>query len=44
MAKFSIIEQDNQIEKLEFALAISKTIGDTIRLGQRSNKKNWINI
>ena len=34
MANFSIIEQDHQIEKLEFALAISLTIGDTNRSDQ----------
>ena len=34
MAKFSVTEQDHQIEKLEFALAISQTIGDTIRSDQ----------
>ncbi len=34
MAKISIIEQDHKIEKLEFALAISQSIGDTNRSGQ----------
>ena len=29
-----LIEKDNKIEKLEFALAISQTIGDKIRANQ----------
>tara|TARA_B100001029_G_C14666290_1_gene237107 strand:+ start:42 stop:197 length:156 start_codon:yes stop_codon:yes gene_type:complete len=31
MSEQSLIERDHQLEKLEFALAFSKTIGDQIR-------------
>ena len=31
MSNQSLLEKDHQLEKLEFALAISQTIGDTIR-------------
>tara|TARA_Y100001968_G_scaffold288412_1_gene290643 strand:- start:765 stop:992 length:228 start_codon:yes stop_codon:yes gene_type:complete len=32
--KHSLIEKDHQLEKLEFALAISRTLGDKIRSDQ----------
>ena len=31
MVNQSIIEKDHQLEKLEFALAISQTVGDKVR-------------
>ena len=34
MSNQSLLEKDHQLEKLEFALAISQTIGDTIRSEQ----------
>ena len=34
MTKLSSIELDHHLEKLEFALAISQTIGDKIRSNQ----------
>tara|TARA_B100001250_G_C19567526_1_gene686174 strand:+ start:530 stop:685 length:156 start_codon:yes stop_codon:yes gene_type:complete len=34
MTKSSLIEIDHQLEKLEFALAISQTIGDKIKSDQ----------
>ena len=34
MENFSLIEIDHQLEKLEFALAISRTIGDKIKSDQ----------
>ncbi len=34
MANQSLIEKDHKLEKLEFALAISQTIGDKIRSDQ----------
>ena len=34
MANQSLIEKDHQLEKLEFALAISRTIGDEIKAEQ----------
>ncbi len=32
--KYSLLEKDHQLEKLEFALAISRTLGDNIRSDQ----------
>ena len=37
MAIFSLIERDHQLEKLEFALAISQSVGDKIRSDQLKN-------
>ena len=34
MGIFSLIERDHQLEKLEFALAISQFVGDKIRSDQ----------
>ena len=38
MANYSLLEKDHQLEKLEFALAISKTIGDNIKSEQIKNQ------
>ena len=38
MANQSLIERDHQLEKLEFALAISQTIGDNTRSDQIKNE------
>ncbi len=34
MTNHSLIDKDHHLEKLEFALAISQTIGDKIRTNQ----------
>ena len=34
MVNQSLLEQDHQLEKLEFALAVSQTVGDEIRSAQ----------
>ena len=38
MANQSLIEIDHQLEKLEFALAISQTFGDKIKSNQIRNQ------
>ena len=38
MANNSLIEIDHQLEKLEFSLAISQTIGDTIKSDKIKNQ------
>ena len=38
MSNQSLVETDHQLEKLEFALAISQAIGDTIRSEQIKDK------
>ena len=42
MTKLSVIETDYYLEKLEFALAVSETIGDSIKSGQIKNQINTI--
>ena len=42
MSKLSFIETDHKVEKLEFALAISKSIGDKIKSDQIQNQLNKI--
>ena len=42
MSTQSVIEKDHQLEKLEFALAISQTIGDKIRSEQIKDQINKI--
>ena len=38
MVNLSLIEKDHQLEKLEFALAISQSLGDSIKSDQIRNK------
>ena len=42
MTIHSLLEIDHQLEKLEFALAISKTIGDKIKSDQIKKQINKI--
>ncbi len=44
MKKQTLIEIDHQLEKLEFALAISQTIGDQIRSDQIKDQIKKIGI
>ena len=44
MANYSVIDNDHQLEKLEFALAISQTIGDKIRSDEIKSQIKKIGI
>ncbi len=44
MSYMSFIEKDHQLEKLEFALAISQSIGDHIRSNEIKDQINKIGI
>ena len=44
MKKLSILEIDHELEKLEFALAISQTIGDKIKSDQIKDQIKLIGV